>query len=48
MHWGTFDLTDEPLDLPPRALAEAVAAAAADPTRFRTLAIGETWHLPDS
>jgi N-acyl-phosphatidylethanolamine-hydrolysing phospholipase D len=46
IHWGTFDLTDEPLDLPPQALAEAVAAAGADPERFRVLAIGETWHLP--
>jgi N-acyl-phosphatidylethanolamine-hydrolysing phospholipase D len=47
IHWGTFDLTDEPLDLPPAALREAVAAAGADPERFRTLAIGETWHVPD-
>jgi N-acyl-phosphatidylethanolamine-hydrolysing phospholipase D len=47
IHWGTFDLTDEPLDLPPRALAEAVAEAGADPGRFRVLAIGERWHLPD-
>jgi N-acyl-phosphatidylethanolamine-hydrolysing phospholipase D len=47
IHWGTFDLTDEPLDLPPRALAEAVAEAGADPARFRVLAIGERWHLPD-
>ena len=47
IHWGTFDLTDEPLDLPPQALAEAVAAAGADAERFRVLAIGETWHLPD-
>jgi N-acyl-phosphatidylethanolamine-hydrolysing phospholipase D len=47
IHWGTFDLTDEPLDLPPQALAEAVSAAGADPERFRVLAIGETWHLPD-
>ena len=46
-HWGTFDLTDEPLDLPPQALAEAVAAAGADPARLRVLAIGETWHLPE-
>jgi N-acyl-phosphatidylethanolamine-hydrolysing phospholipase D len=47
IHWGTFDLTDEPLDLPPRALSEAVSAAGADPERFRVLAIGETWHLPE-
>jgi len=47
IHWGTFDLTDEPLDLPPQALAEAVAAAGVDPARFRVLAIGETWHLPE-
>jgi N-acyl-phosphatidylethanolamine-hydrolysing phospholipase D len=47
IHWGTFDLTDEPLDLPPQALAAAVSAAGADPERFRVLAIGETLHLPD-
>jgi N-acyl-phosphatidylethanolamine-hydrolysing phospholipase D len=45
MHWGTFDLTDEPLDLPPRALAEAIGAARADPSRVRLLAVGERWHL---
>jgi N-acyl-phosphatidylethanolamine-hydrolysing phospholipase D len=47
MHWGTFDLTDEPLDEPPRALARAVAAAGADPERVRVLAIGETWRVPE-
>jgi N-acyl-phosphatidylethanolamine-hydrolysing phospholipase D len=47
IHWGTFDLTDEPLDLPPQALREAVAAERADPERFRVLAVGETWHVPD-
>ena len=47
IHWGTFDLTDEPLDLPPQALATAVSAAGAEPERFRVLAIGETWHVPD-
>jgi N-acyl-phosphatidylethanolamine-hydrolysing phospholipase D len=46
-HWGTFDLTDEPLDLPPQALATAVSAVGAEPERFRVLAIGETWHVPD-
>jgi N-acyl-phosphatidylethanolamine-hydrolysing phospholipase D len=48
IHWGTFDLTDEPLDLPPAALREAVTAAGADPDRFRVLAVGETWHVPGS
>jgi N-acyl-phosphatidylethanolamine-hydrolysing phospholipase D len=46
IHWGTFDLTDEPLDLPPQALREAVTAARADPDRFKVLAVGQTWHVP--
>jgi N-acyl-phosphatidylethanolamine-hydrolysing phospholipase D len=48
IHWGTFDLTDEPLDLPPRALQEAVAAASGDPARVKVLAIGERWHVPET
>jgi N-acyl-phosphatidylethanolamine-hydrolysing phospholipase D len=47
VHWGTFDLTDEPLDLPPLDLARAVAAAKGDPARVRVMAIGERWHLPE-
>jgi N-acyl-phosphatidylethanolamine-hydrolysing phospholipase D len=46
MHWGTFDLTDEPLDLPPRALARVVAERGADPQRVRVLAVGERLELP--
>jgi N-acyl-phosphatidylethanolamine-hydrolysing phospholipase D len=49
IHWGTFDLTDEPVDLAPRALGEALDAAGPGAAeRFRALAIGETWHAPDS
>jgi N-acyl-phosphatidylethanolamine-hydrolysing phospholipase D len=44
MHWGCFDLTDEPVDLAPRVLAGVVAAAGGDP-RVRMLAVGETWPL---
>ena len=44
MHWGTFDLTDEPLDQPPEALAREVADRGLDPARFRSLAVGEIWR----
>jgi N-acyl-phosphatidylethanolamine-hydrolysing phospholipase D len=46
MHWGTFDLTDEPVDLAPRALREAIAAAGGDPARAPVLAVGERWIVP--
>jgi N-acyl-phosphatidylethanolamine-hydrolysing phospholipase D len=46
MHWGTFDLTDEPVDLPPAELARAVEAAGGD-ARVATLAIGERWKVPE-
>lgn len=45
IHWGTFELTDEPLDEPPRALARARSAAGLSDAAFRTLAIGETRWL---
>jgi N-acyl-phosphatidylethanolamine-hydrolysing phospholipase D len=42
MHWGTFDLTDEPLDEPPRRFHAAAIAAGLGPDRAFTLAVGET------
>ena len=45
MHWGTFVLTDEALDEPPRALGRAVAASGADASRLRLPAVGERWHV---
>lgn len=41
MHWGTIQLTDEAYDAPPRALAEARAAAGLPASAFRALSIGE-------
>jgi N-acyl-phosphatidylethanolamine-hydrolysing phospholipase D len=46
VHWGTFELTDEPLDEPPRALAQARRAVGLDDDAFRALAIGQTVRLP--
>lgn len=46
VHWGTFVLTDEALDEPPRALAQARQAAGLSDDRFFVMAIGETRVLP--
>jgi len=42
MHWGTFDLTDEPLDEPPRRFLAAAEVASLGPDRAWVLAVGET------
>jgi L-ascorbate metabolism protein UlaG (beta-lactamase superfamily) len=42
MHWGTFPLTDDGFDDPPRELARALAAPGLPPTDFRICAPGET------
>lgn len=45
MHWGTFVLTDEPLDEPPQRLRRALAAAGLDEHDFWLLQHGETRTL---
>ncbi len=42
LHWGTFILTDEPLDEPPRRLARALAEREIPAESFRVLRHGET------
>ncbi len=42
MHWGTFDLSDEPLDEPPRRLRAAARAMNLPDERVWVLAHGET------
>jgi N-acyl-phosphatidylethanolamine-hydrolysing phospholipase D len=46
VHWGTFELTDEPLDEPPRTLAAQRPLHGVGEDEFFTLAIGETRQLP--
>jgi N-acyl-phosphatidylethanolamine-hydrolysing phospholipase D len=41
-HWGTFRLTDEPMDEPPVLLAAACEAAGVHPDHFQVLPIGKT------
>jgi N-acyl-phosphatidylethanolamine-hydrolysing phospholipase D len=42
VHFGTFDLTDEPVDEPPRRFREAAAAAGLPDDRIWVLRLGET------
>jgi L-ascorbate metabolism protein UlaG (beta-lactamase superfamily) len=41
MHWGTFILTDEPLDAPPAALHAAAELAGVPRERLLLPAVGE-------
>jgi L-ascorbate metabolism protein UlaG (beta-lactamase superfamily) len=45
MHWGTFKLTDEPLDEPPRRLEAERQRLGLDPARVRVPAVGATLVL---
>jgi len=46
LHWGTFNLTDEALDQPPKDLAAAKLAHGLSDEEFFLLQIGETRLLP--
>jgi N-acyl-phosphatidylethanolamine-hydrolysing phospholipase D len=46
VHWGTFELTDESLDEPPRQLTLERSAAGLTEADFFVLAIGETRCIP--
>lgn len=43
-HWGTFRLTDEPIDEPPARLAAALAGQGIAPARFPALRPGQVWQ----
>ena len=44
-HYGTFQLTDEAIDAPTVALAEALKGAGISPERFRALRPGEVLQV---
>ncbi|HEX8467398.1 MAG TPA: MBL fold metallo-hydrolase [Allosphingosinicella sp.] len=46
MHWGTFQLTFESIDDPPRRLAKALKARGIAPERFVTTEVGRTFGVP--
>lgn len=46
MHWGTFDLSDEPLRHGAELLRNLISAQQRDPARFHILDPGETMLLP--
>jgi L-ascorbate metabolism protein UlaG (beta-lactamase superfamily) len=48
MHWGTFRLTDEPLDEPPQRARDAWMAAGLAADRYRQLMHGETLVIETS
>jgi len=46
IHWGTFELTDESLDQPPKDLIDARHAKGLADDAFTVMAIGETQRIP--
>ncbi len=45
-HWGTFPLTDEPIDEPRNRLHSALDAQGIGRERFRAMVPGEVWDVP--
>lgn len=46
MHWGTFHLTNEPVDEPRDLLQAALDEAGIEQARFRPMLPGEVWDVP--
>ncbi|CAN5166121.1 MBL fold metallo-hydrolase [soil metagenome] len=46
VHWGTFQLGEEPIDGAPRRLRSALIIRGIDTARFRTTEPGEGWDIP--
>jgi L-ascorbate metabolism protein UlaG (beta-lactamase superfamily) len=46
VHWGTFELTSEPINAPPELLAKSLQAKGVPSDRFRVLEAGGVWDIP--
>lgn len=47
-HWGTIQLTNEPLEEPREKLLQALDASGIAPERFRPMRPGEVWDVPQA
>jgi len=45
IHWGTFPLTDEPWDEPPRLLDDSLRDHQGTPIRAQAMRPGNIWHI---
>jgi hypothetical protein len=45
MHWGTFKLTDEPLDEPPLRLHQEWQRRTLEPARCQVVPVGGVLHV---
>ncbi|KAB2642712.1 MAG: MBL fold metallo-hydrolase [Verrucomicrobia bacterium] len=45
MHWGTFQLSDEPLGEPPLLLARELSERGVAPERFQAGGVGQQWSI---
>lgn len=46
LHWGVFDLTDEPMELPPKALRKAAETLTLTEEQVPVIPPGGTWYFP--
>jgi L-ascorbate metabolism protein UlaG (beta-lactamase superfamily) len=46
VHWGTFPLTDEPWDEPPRLLEDTIARHASTAIHAQAMRSGDVWNVP--
>ncbi len=45
MHRGTFDLTDESINLPPGVFMGHIAETGVDAFRVRVMTLGDRWRI---